>query len=405
MTVAVAVAAAKTSTGTQSITTTDLGGLTPKAALFIYSRGTSDGATAADGAGSFGVCDATSQWAVASYVKDAGGGVMGDVGKTNKCVVALKSGTGTEIHSEAGFSAFITNGVTINWTTATADGWLLTVVLFGGADWSAKVGVTTSVASVSVDVGFEPSFVLFGGVNGNMSGAVQSGSRARYAFGGQAWNAAGRTGAAQCTWTWPFSDEQDFCMVNDVACGIQFEAIGGIYSIDVARYATGFTFGNGYQEADDWGYMALRWEGGETFCKLLEITSATGAQSFTGFGFQPQFALILPSANVSNGAPENRRCGIVAATETKLGGFSTSARLTGGGGGFIEKSVAIEGTIRLVDQSLADFIVGTLTSFDADGLTLNITTAPAIARQWPVLAFGPDVGGGGSERLQGWVID
>src|SRR5690348_17784574 len=62
VTVAVTRVAANTSTGTQDITTTDLGGLTPKAVLLIVTRAVTDG-TAADGAGWYmGASDGTNEW-------------------------------------------------------------------------------------------------------------------------------------------------------------------------------------------------------------------------------------------------------------------------------------------------------------------------------------------------------
>jgi hypothetical protein len=61
VTVAVTRVAANTSTGTQDITTNDLGGLTPKAVMLIATRGVTDGA-AADGAGFYwGMSDGTNE--------------------------------------------------------------------------------------------------------------------------------------------------------------------------------------------------------------------------------------------------------------------------------------------------------------------------------------------------------
>lgn len=424
MTVAVAVAAAATSTGTQDITTTDLGGATPKAALFLYSRAASDGTITAHAGASFGATDGTNQWAVAAYVRDALTSQefttsMGDVGKSDKCVCALHVDGTLVVHSEAAFDSFIVNGVRINWTTAAADGWLLTVVLFAGSDWSVACGIEVSVASAAVNFGFQPDVVLFSSRGSpsptGFDGTISAGSRGRWSIGGQGWSPTlGRTGVAQGAWSWPlYNQDVGWSAETTGSCGVQFEVSSSPYGIDVNRTATGFTFGTAYQEADQWGYLALKWDGGTAYCDALEVTAATGDQSFVGTGFEPEWVLLLPSINTVNDAPQfTRGLGIVAMTATKLGGFASSGRSDAtepsASNPTIRKSVACEDEIHLLVAAGTEGAAATLASLDNDGFTLNFTNAPDATWIWPFIAFGPSGGGGGggaASRNQAWIID
>lgn len=66
VTVAVTRVACNTSTGDQTITTTDLGGLTPKAAMFIITQAVTDGAAANHAVWGLGFTDGTTSFCSAS---------------------------------------------------------------------------------------------------------------------------------------------------------------------------------------------------------------------------------------------------------------------------------------------------------------------------------------------------
>src|SRR3990167_5502178 len=113
--------AANTATGTQNITTSDLGGLTPKAALIIGSVAVTDATAAAHNVVSYGACSgATNEWVTAvsdtDNVADSDNDTWFD---DDFCVLFVNPGAQT-VDGSAEFSAFIADGVTINWTDAPA---------------------------------------------------------------------------------------------------------------------------------------------------------------------------------------------------------------------------------------------------------------------------------------------
>lgn len=168
VTVATTRVACNTSTGNQDITTTDLGGLTPKAAYFAATSATSDGTAANHWVLSTGAATGTgNRWAVASSSEHGIGATDSHRRMTNdECVMLLDPADGT-IDGEADFVSFIEDGVRINWGDAPAAAYLLTVVLFAGTDLSALADSQTTVATTDntldiTDVGFEPDQVIFG---------------------------------------------------------------------------------------------------------------------------------------------------------------------------------------------------------------------------------------------------
>ncbi|NJN53653.1 MAG: hypothetical protein HC804_02175 [Anaerolineae bacterium] len=140
VTVAVTRVACNTSTGDQTITTTDLGGLTPKAAMFIITQAVTDGAAANHAVWGLGFTDGTTSFCSAS--EDEHGLSTTDTQKGGAAVpVVIMDGAATNtVDGQADFSAWVTNGSTITWTNAPSTGFLLTVVYFAGTDLTVDVG-------------------------------------------------------------------------------------------------------------------------------------------------------------------------------------------------------------------------------------------------------------------------
>lgn len=165
VTVATVRVALNTSTGTQDITTSDLGGLTPSAALLIATRGTADG-TPADGAGFYAAVLMSGASGLSIFEEQHAQSSSDGYGNTT-------SGAGFRVYDGtadgvadgiAAYSAFITNGITINITDAFSSGWLCDVTFFAGSDLSVArvqqaLGTDTSPLDIT-GVGFEADNVI-----------------------------------------------------------------------------------------------------------------------------------------------------------------------------------------------------------------------------------------------------
>jgi hypothetical protein len=168
VTVATVRVAANTSTGTQDITTTDLGGLTPKAVLLIATRGVTDG-TAVDGAGWYmGASDGTNEW-TQGYEEQHAQATMNseyEQDTTANRILTIYDGTAADVvDATANFDSFISNGVRIDWTNAPASAFLVTAIFFAGTDLTANVGTADlgNLADAAIDittVGLEADIVI-----------------------------------------------------------------------------------------------------------------------------------------------------------------------------------------------------------------------------------------------------
>lgn len=148
---------AETDLGTQNITTSDLGGHTPEAAIVIATYTTTDGTGAANHRFSYGAATgASNEWYVTERQVDNIGGGAGTVTYSRSGSDALLNldNTATNTNStqaKAEFSAFITNGITINWTDAAEDAIHLTVIFFAGDALQAYAGSKDLADTAYVD--------------------------------------------------------------------------------------------------------------------------------------------------------------------------------------------------------------------------------------------------------------
>lgn len=388
-------------TGNQDITTVDLDGLTPKGALFIYSRATADGLVTSDSGSSFGAADASGgQWAFASVCEDNGaptGSLAHTCAKSDKCVLALD---GSAVHSDAAIVSFIADGVRINWTTAAADGWLLTVVFFAGDDWECKIGNwLTGTPPTNVALGWEPTCVLVGSAF-RLFGSAPSIASGLHCLGANGWDPSGsRGGLFGASWA-NTSSQQRIIWAQGLqhglaSAGVKFTSFG--YANTATRTSTTMSIAEaGVFGADNWGYMALKWSGRYARFGRLNIAAATGDQAFTGIGLIPKFVLLIPTQTTSSTGAWLGNCsmGLVAINADKAAGLAAQAKMNANPSQ--ENSIALEDSIRLMASAGDGTIdtVCTVASFQPDGITLNFTTAgftlsPGQSHHWHYMALGP----------------
>jgi hypothetical protein len=285
-------AAVRATTGTQDFTVSGFG--TPKAALFIYSDGETNGVINTDIRFSMGATDGTRQRMVYTESNDGSAATSIERGAfTNR---VFDRGSSTE---SGAFNSWITDGVRLDITQVSGFQKLLTVVLFTGSDLSARVDdVTFSTQNTLVQyttMGFEADLLLtfgagrtfanandgyghfsLGAVHNTGSGETQRGIIAAEA-GGQA------------------SGEPYMRLETDSAGGQVNHATGAItWSADFSNFgSTGFHCHarDGASGGDEIGFLALAFNStARIYLDTVDSPTTSSLNSNTSPGFDPVFS-------------------------------------------------------------------------------------------------------------------
>lgn len=381
--------ACPTSTGNQDITISGFG--TPKAALFIVTQATADG-TAADHAQLMvGATDGTNQWAAAMTSENGLTTTDDFTGQSTAACVNILDPAGGSADGVAAFSAWITNGVRINWSNAPASAYLMTVVLFGGSDLSAYAGALdmadTVGSAVSVTgVGFRPTDLI----------TVKVGYTSTH-----------RPIAVGVVHDESGTESQGYV---GIACrdGQTTTLVGGISSSTMASgYLTGAVM---YTEAEilDFGadgfdcytrdsntgatviyFLALRITTYSSWKGAITTPTSTGNQAQTGPGFKPQFVMQLMSGCQSADSLETSGLGATMGISVADASAQYSNSIA------IEDGVTTSNAESLSDNQMAVLhaddgsasVASTFVSFDANGWTQNFTAVSATGKIWQAWAI------------------
>ncbi len=402
VTIAVTRAAATVDTApyTQDITTVDLGGLTPKAALLVVTRAITDGTAADHYVFSYGAATgASNEWVIS-------GSDEHNLGTTENhfewaddaCIQILDPTDGSEDGS-AEFSSFIANGVRINWTNAPAGAYLITAVFFAGTDLLAHannigIGNAADLETNCEQPGFEPDVLFtahqrYAAGSGTTNNLFQTGlvhwdgdsTVSQRAFNGWVRNAQATTDTrAQAR--------------NDIGIEHWNDWWGDFLNFD----ASGFSMitRNAGGNNSFLQYLALSFGGVVDAAVGTHTTpTSTGNNAETGPGFTPQFVLMFPSLCEVMGTEYNDNRGgsygisvfddddeycITISSEDSVGTSNT-------------QSLSDDRAIVVPDDDGALDIEAAFVSFDATGWTVNYTNAPATAKVFPYLAIEAEAAG------------
>ena len=403
-TIAVTRVAANTSTGNQSITTSDLGGIVPSAALFICNRSIVNNTSRSEATVCIGAATSTTQrWAMFSTSQDALANTnVTRRGMTDQCI-AIPFAGGT-IDGEADFVSFITNGVTINWTNAPGNAYLVTVVLFANISgaYAGTFAPGTSVGS-AVDVtapNFQPDVVFL-------------------AATGDTFNDTG-TSAHSPSWGWAIRDGS-----NSQRCILQSEADGVAVGTPRAYLSTAYGVANldpstnnllwageigsfdsqgfsctlrvGSAGTDDVGYLAINLNGASVWTGTHTTPTATGNQSSTAPGFQPQvlFLGMTHLTSTDTGVQSNDAGAFAMWVTTSTAQYSYSTEIQNGSATTSTECLSRNWSVDIDNHDHTTGIEATLVSLDTNGWTLNFSDTLAAARNFIVLAISTGGGGGG----------
>lgn len=404
--------AMNTGTGTQDITTSDLGGLTPSAVLFFITNATAD-ATAVDGA-RFSVGAATSttlEWCVGFQAQDAQATTNTDRRSDNtRCLFLLQDGT-TFREVAAEFDSFITNGVRINITVASS-AYFLEAVFFAGADVTnayagyVSLGNTLDLVTDITAPGFQPNLVIAAcahslnntaTTNANNSIGVVRENSGTVTQRSLCW----RDGDADANVT-TVSNVSDLYGIHALTSGGAVQWGGEFGAFDASGFSV--TTRVAGSSTTSLAYLALKINNASTYVDTFTAPASTGTESTTAPAFEPQFALVgLTMATTVNtvetdGDSENFGVGVWSATGQSFQMVSDDDNAVD------SNTYSLNTTTRpilLKNGAQSTNIEATFTGFTATGWDLNYTTTAGTARKGFVLAIQTTEGGGAIVQERG----
>lgn len=410
ITVATTRVAANTSTGTQDITTTDLGGLTPGAVILILSGATSDGTAADDVQLTMGFATGASN-EVSLHTNDEHGQSTTDSathreftsGDSPTILTVCTPGT-TNIVAVAEFSTFITNGVRINWTDAAESAFLITAIFFAGTDLSAYAGsfttnATQDAATDVTDPGFEPDLVF---TLAHDESNAENRNGARFCFGATHNDGAGGIDQLSCGIWHRVSQATSTCSAyfTESYGALGWDGItnpawaGELGSFDSSGFSCTTRLGSGGQEV---AYLALAFGGVvDSYVGLYTTPTSTGNDAETGPGFIPQAVILAGTLAEASDTPYtgNRGGSIGFGAIDGDDEYFNSYSSEDGVSTTNTQSLSDNTAINLPDDDGTALLTAAFSSFDANGFTLNYSAVDAAAKYFILIAVEEESGGG-----------
>jgi len=389
--VAITRVSASTSSGTQNITTTDLGGRTPKAVRITGTYATANNTVTSDACISIGVSDGTSDYCLTFNEEDAQGSTDTERGVWDDSLVrylipgdATNWGTATN-------NGFITNGVQLNWSTGANAAYLLTVEFFAGDDLSAFVD-STRLSTVDVpvnytgapfafDAGFFYGFMGGTGVTGRsqIQMGICDGSGNQRSFAYVSFNGLGTSSLVGY-----LSSDRAFCAIN----------AGGVFDYGVLLSdidSQGFTHTTDTNSSSNlFFFLLLNTNGLNVLVSEDTIPTTTGSHGVSGLGFTPQYIYDIETAFTSYDSllTDDPVGELAFSAFTEDSAYSNTRSSRDGVSTSVAKSLskATASALLKYDGSGLD-VEAAWTSMDSGGFTRNFTTVNGSASKWPFLAI------------------
>jgi hypothetical protein len=391
---------------------------TPKAAIFIMTGATTNLFSTLGASLMVGIATGpANRFCTASSSQDNVGNANTANRKSNTKCISFLGHVGT-VNGEADFTSFGSGSVTVTWSSFPLVGFLVTVILFAGADLSAYAGDFSASGSVDTPTvvtapGFQPDqLLLLGGGRSAGYNAIFNDALMQIGFADRG------PPIAQCCTSW-FSldnagsaDCQNWVSTNRSCVGMS--ATGGLLGntrIEITAFS-----GSGFTATTRTGglavpypYLALSYTTVNGTCghsvPVINPPGAPGTPThFVGGTYTPQFVLQLPSGvNVPNAlrntgttnAPGAGSYGIAAFTATEL--FSNCIGDDDAANTMATQSF-VATDFRCRSDVGANLHIAASQTFGIGFYSLTYTTAVAApsgtVRYWPTLVIGNFVSSG-----------
>jgi len=377
--------ALNTSTGTQSLSDSEMT-VTPKLAIMWLTEGSVAGTDVADAAIGYGATDGTNQWAMSVTSQDNQASTTSTrILDATSCIALLDGGATSTKLVNATFDSFGTGSVTIDHQVAPAAGYLINVVLIGGADFDVLVGyidpTDTDDGTTDITTTFQPEAGLFGYVerDDNTSGA----GHIRFSLGFFSYVSSTITQRviAQRESTGGGAGQPSMARRTDrIASYLTTSGteVSGFEVTDVTSTTVEITTHTSGAASRDLPYIIFNTDGQGVWVGDIDSPTSTGDDSTTGMGFKPAaFLPVISTLYTSN----------VDANDSTAGGFSIGAAVTDMGDTDLEgasrftiedaadptntESSTESSIVRVTLDDGGDGVAASFGSFDSDGVTLN----------------------------------
>lgn len=412
-------------------------GLTPKAGIFVLSGVTAYDTPTANARFAMGLFDGTRSRSFGTTAKDAVSDTTADrcnfARSDAHALIVPNVGLTTSFNCTA---AWDDTTCTLTWGTAPGVAFKVMAVLLAGTDLTAYVGdlacpttINTSASTTAPNFQFDQllgwactdtDFLGFDEavhphVRFNLCMADYNGATIKQRSLGFANEVNGFGAGTQIG--------QYFSTNYSVRNLIGWDGTTLLNAAEMtAVSSTGFTLTSRRTETgapQTLAYLALKYSGGEHDLKDFTYKTSAGSQTHTGFGWEPAFVCALqgwvPDFDSWKGDADAGSVAIGFANVAEQGSAGISC-LDGVNNPTDENSRMDNGRLISVgDQTMATPVKGTMTSLDADGLTINFTAVNG-ARRFSVLAFKEPVdenqeislGAGATMTMTpggGWAVD
>lgn len=381
-----------TSTGNQSVTGI---GFPPKGIIFLGSIINGNG-NAANAVHSLGMGSSSSARMTYSVKSDDNADPNLDNYYFSSANILTAYSVGTTKLYEMDLVSLDSDGFTVSLTTAPGTTRTVFYAALGGTSVSCKGGKIDIAASISsqafTGIGFPPKATLFaGGISGTTEGLI-NGSFVTSGFFGCGVSSSARWVNGLCS-NWfnvPTSEKAD----QSTALAMMRVSVGDrpVTADFTSNDADGFTLN--VTRADTGprtGILSLT--SSSVKAGSFNQKTSTGSQSITGVGFPPKFLLLssFGKATAAGQIADAKRSIGFASGATERGyvaSASTDASTPKSAASSRISNANILGVITAGGATPTVLSEADLTSFDADGFTLNWGTADATAREICYLAVG-----------------
>jgi hypothetical protein len=373
-----------TVTGNQAITGL---GFTPKAVIFFGLKISA----ARESGGFFGCATGSANRWCSSYDTDDFGDVVAAKFSGTRCLQEIDP-TGV-LYMDADFVSLDADGFTVNITTAINPGVPIYYLALGGAEMSAQAGTFNSNTATGnqskTGVGFQPNGVIFGiGPKNTTDAAVTTFMELGIGWGISSTKRDATTFMTDDAVT---TDSQSIlrateCILN-ITIALAIDEAADFVSNDTDGFTINWTTKS--VTAIKIGYLAL---GGALQLARGTFTSpaATGNVAYKGTGFNPVAELFISRGKVAatTAVADSKQSIGVATSATARASTAFSDQDNVDSSSNPDGAVSTTKAITHIGNTTTVTAAADLVSQNADGFTLNWTTADATARDHAYLAFG-----------------
>lgn len=375
-------------------------GFQPKVVLFFGCRRSADGSTGSASALPematilLGVGISSSSRAC-MYTSDDFSGGSPTLDNT-RCIWNNDSNTGSSGDFAADFVSQDSDGFTVNFTIANATAYVVNYTAIGGSDLTGvKLQQFSSLATTGnqgiTGVGFQPdALIVFGTTFQSTAGSAGTTASSSLGFGtsgAQGFTAGGYVAAAGITSVSYQRSDRIYASVRGGGAATTLEYQASLVSLD----SDGFTLNWDIAQGTTQPVYALCLKGGSYKTGVFNTRTATGAQSVTGVGAAPVGMLCSSQWKVSSAS--NRDVlgfvGNLGAVSDTTHRASSGYQDNGWGSAYLDRA----NVVKVISDSATPTVLDAadLTSFDADGFTLNYATVDATAREFIFLTMASPV--------------